>query len=126
MAFLVKVGANDGGGNKRIPARIDSDTLTDSGTAGTTLTSARVRPACYSHKCGRFCDLAECDGGRCGASVCYFNATTSDNAGAIRGDGSDKFYDNDTTAGETANQQVDKMKAKTVVCFAADSWAVIG
>jgi hypothetical protein len=111
---------------KRIPPRIDSDALTDSGTGGTTLTSAQSGRLVILTNAAGFVTLPSVTAADIGLQFVVFNATTSDNAGAIRGDGSDNFYDNDTDSGETANQQVDKMKAKTVFCFAADSWAVIG
>ncbi len=98
----------------------------DSGTAGTTLTTAQNGQTVILTNAAGFVTLPSVTASDVGAQFVIINGTTSDNAGAIRGDGSDNFYDNDTTGGETANQQIDKMKAKTVVCFAADSWMVIG
>ena len=61
-----------------------------------------------------------------GVQIVVANVTTADIAGAVTIAGSDKFYFNGDTDGDTAAQQVDKMKAKTFVCWGHEKWLVIG
>ena len=61
-----------------------------------------------------------------GFQVVVCNASTGTNSGAIRRSGSDQFYDSDTTGGESANQAISAMKAKTCIYYATNKWLVIG
>lgn len=63
-----------------------------------------------------------------GIQYVIVNTTTSTISGAIVRDAGNtaNFFDADTTSGETASQDVEAMKAKTCICFAANKWLVVG
>tara|TARA_Y100000361_G_scaffold152761_1_gene172975 strand:+ start:790 stop:1788 length:999 start_codon:yes stop_codon:yes gene_type:complete len=62
-----------------------------------------------------------------GTQYVVVNATTSSNSGAVRRTGSDnKFYHASATSGETGNQTIAAMKAKTFIYIAEDKWLVVG
>tara|TARA_Y100000992_G_scaffold297654_1_gene261542 strand:- start:738 stop:1577 length:840 start_codon:yes stop_codon:yes gene_type:complete len=62
-----------------------------------------------------------------GAQFVVVNATTSSNSGAVRRTGSDnKFYHASATSGETGNQTIAAMKAKTFIYITEDKWLVVG
>ena len=101
--------------------------IQDTGTSGTTLTAAQSGTTVILSNSSGYVTLP--DGGTTdyGMQFVIINGTTSNNTGAIRRAGStDSFYDSDTTGGETGNQAVGAMKAKTVIYAAQNVWIVIG
>tara|TARA_Y100000592_G_scaffold30369_2_gene48344 strand:- start:3711 stop:4715 length:1005 start_codon:yes stop_codon:yes gene_type:complete len=62
-----------------------------------------------------------------GTQYVVVNATTSSNSGAVRRTGiNNKFYHASATSGETSNQTIDAMKAKTFIYIAENKWLVVG
>jgi len=63
-----------------------------------------------------------------GIQFVIMNATAAAITGAIVRDAGNTadFYDSDTTSGESAPQDIDAMKAKTVIAIGINKWGVIG
>jgi len=101
--------------------------IQDTGTSGTTLTAAQSGTTVILSNSSGYVTLPEGGTTDYGMQFVIVNGTTSNNTGAIRRTGStDSFYDSDTTGGETGNQAVAAMKAKTVIYASQNTWIVIG
>ena len=119
ILVLTTTGLEAGIGLHYLPA-----TIVDTGTGGTAVTASQSAVTVVLTNDGGYVTLPSEPS--IGFQVVVCNASAGTNSNAIRRSGSDQFYDSDTTGGETANQAISAMKAKTCIYYATNKWLVIG
>ena len=101
--------------------------VVDTGTSGTSPTVLQSSSTIILTNASGYVTLPDCAADTdIGTQFVIMNGATGDNSGAVRVQGSNKFYDTDNTSGVTANQSIDKMQAKSVICFGVNKWMIIG
>ena len=101
--------------------------VVDTGTSGTSPTVLQSSSTIILTNASGYVTLPDCAADTdIGTQFVIMNGATGDNSGAVRVQGSNKFYDTDNTSGVTANQSIDKMQAKSVICFGINKWMIIG